>query len=108
MKATFYPSSNPSVAFAALVFLPVCWNAFGAVGLPGRVPFDRYASILNKSPFAAPTMPNRPSSFLSRDLYVASMVRAPEGDIVTLRSTTDPTFSMTIDFSHAKVIPLKK
>ena len=93
---------------AALIFLPVCWNAFGATDLPGRVPFDRYASILNNSPFAAPTMPDRLSGFLSRDLYIADMVRTPEGDTVTLRSVADPTFSMTIGFDHAKVIPLKK
>ena len=93
---------------AALAFLPACWNALGATELPGRAPFDRYTNILNNSPFAAPTMPDRRSGFLSRDFYIADMVRTPEGDRVTLRSVADPTFSMTIGFDHAKVIPLKK
>jgi hypothetical protein len=62
--------------------------------LPPRFNFDRYTAMVNHSPFAvasAVALPEATPDF-SRDLYVANAARSPEGDMVTIRSSSDQNF----------------
>jgi hypothetical protein len=62
--------------------------------LPPRFTFDRYTPMLNHSPFAIATavaLPEATPDF-SRDLYIANAARSPEGDLVTIRSSSDQNF----------------
>ena len=62
--------------------------------LPPRFNFDRYTPMLNHSPFAIATavaLPEAPPDF-ARDLYIANAARSPEGDMVTIRSSSDQIF----------------
>jgi len=62
--------------------------------LPPRFNFDRYAAMVDHSPFAVATavaLPEATSDF-SRDLYVANAARSSEGDMVTIRSSSDQNF----------------
>jgi hypothetical protein len=65
--------------------------AVSADDLPHRFNFDRYAAMLNKSPFAVATavaVPAQTPSFM-RDLYVANAARIPGEDLVTVMSSSD-------------------
>ena len=62
--------------------------------IPTRFNFERYSGMLNRSPFtiatafvAPPSAPN-----FAKDLYVANAARSPEGDMVTIASTSDRNF----------------
>lgn len=62
--------------------------------LPPRFNFDRYTGMVNHSPFAIATavaLPEATPDF-SRDLYVANAARSTEGDMVTIRSSSDQNF----------------
>jgi hypothetical protein len=62
--------------------------------LPPRFSFDRYTPMLNHSPFAIATtvaLPEATPDF-SRDLYIANAARSLEGDMVTIRSSSDQNF----------------
>ena len=73
---------------------------FGAIGgqaddvLPPRFNFDRYAAMMNHSPFAIATAVALPSATpdFARDLYVANAARSPDGDMVTIASSSDQNF----------------
>jgi len=73
---------------------------FGAIGgqaddvLPPRFNFDRYAAMMNHSPFAIATAIALPSATpdFARDLYVANAARSPDGDMVTIASSSDQNF----------------
>ena len=59
--------------------------------LPKRENFERYARMLNKSPFAVATavaVPVATPNF-ARDLYVANTARIPGEDVVTVMSSSD-------------------
>jgi hypothetical protein len=59
--------------------------------LPRRFTFDRYAAMLNKSPFAVATavaVPAQTPSFM-KDLYIANAARIPGEDLVTVMSSSD-------------------
>jgi len=62
--------------------------------LPPRFNFDRYTRMLDQSPFAIATAPALPEATpdFSRDLYVANAARSSEGDMVTIRSSSDQNF----------------
>jgi len=62
--------------------------------LPPRFNFDRYSAMVNRSPFAIATAVALPSATpdFAKDLYVANAARSPEGDMVTLASSSDPNF----------------
>ncbi len=62
--------------------------------LPPRFNFDRYSAMVNHSPFAIATAVALPSATpdFARDLYVANAARSPEGDIVTIASSSDQNF----------------
>jgi hypothetical protein len=62
--------------------------------LPPRFNFDRYTRMLDQSPFAIATaaaLPEATADF-ARDLYIANAARSPEGDMVTLMSTSEQNF----------------
>jgi len=62
--------------------------------LPPRFNFDRYTRMLDQSPFAIATaaaLPEATPNF-ARDLYVANAARSSEGDMVTIRSSSDQNF----------------
>src|SRR6266568_9442668 len=76
------------------------FTLFGAITgqaddvLPPRFNFDRYSAMVNHSPFAIATAIALPSSTpdFARDLYVANAARSPDGDLVTIASSSDQNF----------------
>jgi hypothetical protein len=62
--------------------------------LPARFNFDRYRAMVNHSPFAVATavaLPE-PTADFAKDLYIANAARSPEGDMVTIVSSSDHNF----------------
>lgn len=62
--------------------------------LPPRFNFDRYSKMIEQSPFAIATaaaLPEATPNF-AKDLYVANAAHSPEGDLVTIASTSDQNF----------------
>jgi hypothetical protein len=62
--------------------------------LPPRFNFDRYMPMVNHSPFAVATavaLPEATPDF-ARDLYIGNAARSPEGDMVTIMSSSDQNF----------------
>jgi hypothetical protein len=82
-----------------LVILPV-FTLLGAASihaddvLPPRFNFDRYSSMLKKSPFAVATAVALPATTpdFAKDLYVANAAHSPDGDLVTIGSSSDHNF----------------
>jgi hypothetical protein len=62
--------------------------------LPPRFNFDRYSAMLDHSPFAIATAAALPEATpdFAKDLYVANAARSPEGDMVTIASSSDQNF----------------
>src|SRR6266568_3541944 len=62
--------------------------------LPPRFNFDRYSAMVDKSPFAIATAGGLPEATpdFAKDLYVANAAHSPEGDLVTIASTSDQNF----------------
>src|SRR6266403_2705761 len=62
--------------------------------LPPQLNFDRYAKMVDHSPFAIATAVAAPAATpdFAKDLYVANAARSPDGDLVTLASTSDHNF----------------
>jgi hypothetical protein len=62
--------------------------------IPPRFNFDRYSAMLDRSPFAVATAVALPSATpnFAKDLYVANAARSPEGDMVTIASSSDQSF----------------
>jgi hypothetical protein len=62
--------------------------------LPPRFNFDRYRAMVDHSPFAVATavaLPEATADF-AKDLYIANAARSPDGDMVTLMSSSDQHF----------------
>jgi len=62
--------------------------------LPPRFNFNRYSAMVDHSPFAIATavaLPPATADF-AKDLYVANAARSPEGDMVTIASSSDQNF----------------
>ncbi len=60
--------------------------------VPKRPEFERYSAMAKKSPFAVATAvakPTPPLSDFGKDLYVANAAHSPDGDIVTVASSSD-------------------
>ncbi len=76
------------------------FTLFGAITgqaddvLPPRFNFDRYSAMVNRSPFAIATAIALPSATpdFAKDLYVANAARSPDGDMVTIASSSDQNF----------------
>ncbi|HEU5245603.1 MAG TPA: hypothetical protein VFU09_00790, partial [Candidatus Udaeobacter sp.] len=62
--------------------------------LPPRFNYDRYSKMVDQSPFAIATAVAAPAATpdFAKDLYVANAARSPEGDMVTLASSSDHNF----------------
>jgi hypothetical protein len=62
--------------------------------LPPHFNYDRYSKMVDRSPFAIATAVAAPEATpdFAKDLYVANAARSPEGDMVTLASTSDHNF----------------
>jgi hypothetical protein len=62
--------------------------------LPKRMNFDRYKGMLDRSPFAVATAVVAPAATpnFAKDLLVANAARSPDGDLVTIASTSDKDF----------------
>jgi hypothetical protein len=74
--------------------------ALGALGgraddvVPPRFNFDRYSAMADRSPFAVATAVAVPVATpdFAKDFYVANAARSPEGDMVTIASSSDRNF----------------
>jgi hypothetical protein len=77
---------------AALLFGVTCAQAENV--LPPLFTYDRYAKMVDNSPFAIATAVAAPAATpdFAKDLYVANAARSPDGDLVTLASTSDHNF----------------
>src|SRR5213595_1581604 len=62
--------------------------------LPPQFNFDRYSKMVEHSPFAVATEVAAPAATpdFAKDLYIANAARSPDGDMVTLASTSDHNF----------------
>src|SRR6266436_2945733 len=62
--------------------------------LPKRLNFDRYKGMLDHSPFAVASAVVAPAATpnFAKDLYIANAAKAPDGDTVTLASSSDKDF----------------
>ena len=62
--------------------------------LPPQFNFDRYSKMVDQSPFALATAVAAPAATpdFAKDLYIANAARSPDGDMVTLASTSDHNF----------------
>jgi hypothetical protein len=62
--------------------------------LPPQFNFDRYSKMVEHSPFAIATAVAPPAATpdFAKDLYIGNAARSPEGDMVTLASTSDHNF----------------
>src|SRR5437773_4830379 len=62
--------------------------------LPPQFNFDRYSKMVDKSPFAIATAVAAPAAtpHIAKDLHIANAARSPDGDMVTLASTSDHNF----------------
>src|SRR5213593_4937350 len=62
--------------------------------LPPRFAYERYSKMVDNSPFAIATAVAAPAATpdFAKDLYVANAARSPDGDMVTLASTSDHNF----------------
>jgi hypothetical protein len=62
--------------------------------LPPKYDFDRYAKMMDKSPFAVATAAAAPAATpdFAKDLYIANAARSQDGDMVTIASTSDHNF----------------
>ena len=62
--------------------------------LPPRFAYDRYSKMVDNSPFAIATAVAAPAATpdFAKDLYVANAAHSPDGDLVTIASTSDHNF----------------
>ena len=76
----------------ATLFGAICAQAEDV--LPPRFAYDRYSKMVDNSPFAIATAVAVPAATpdFAKDLYVANAARSPDGDLVTLASTSDHNF----------------
>jgi hypothetical protein len=77
---------------AAVLFGVICAQAEEV--LPPLFTYDRYSKMVKNSPFAIATAVAAPAATpdFAKDLYVANAARSPDGDLVTIASTSDHNF----------------
>ena len=81
----------------AVVLIPVLLGATYSQAedvLPPKYNFDRYAKMVDQSPFAVATAVAAPAATpdFAKDLYIANASRSQDGDMVTIASTSDHNF----------------
>ena len=72
-------------------------GAVAADDVPQPLQFARYEPMMNRSPFAVATAPAAtppPAPNFAKDWYIANAARSPEGDLVTIASSTDKNFKL--------------
>ena len=72
-------------------------GAVAAGDVPQPLQFARYEPMMNRSPFAVATAPVAtppPAPNFAKDWYIANAARSPEGDLVTVASSTDKNFKL--------------
>jgi hypothetical protein len=76
---------------ALTVWLLPIGNCFALDDIPKRPPFDHYAALMNKSPFAVATaVVNVEKANFAKDLYLANAAKLPDGgDMITVQSAVD-------------------
>src|SRR5213596_2061499 len=76
----------------AALFGVICAQAEDV--LPPLFTYDRYSKMVDHSPFAIATAVALPAATpdFAKDLYVANAARSPEGDMVTIASSSDQNF----------------
>ena len=81
-----------TLMFAAALLGVICAQAEDA--LPPRFTYNRYSKMVDNSPFAIATAVAAPAATpdFAKDLYVANAARSPDGDLVTIASTSDHNF----------------
>jgi hypothetical protein len=69
-------------------------SAGAADDLPQQLNFDRYKGMLDHSPFAVASAVVAPAATpnFAKDLYVANAAKSPDGDMVTIASSSDKEF----------------
>ncbi len=84
---------------AASTYMPIfaliaTVSARGDDDLPKRLNFDRYKGMLDHSPFAIASAVVAPAATpnFAKDLYVANAAKSPDGDMVTIASSSDREF----------------
>ena len=77
--------------FLALIGLTAfIYGSLHAEDVPKRFAFDRYAGMLNRSPFAVATeVAPQPTPNFAKDLFIANAAHTGNGDFVTISSAVD-------------------
>ena len=85
---------NTIARAAAALLLAASTNSFAADDIPKATQFARYEAMMNRSPFAVATAVAPPvvAPNFAKDLYIANAARSPDGDLVTIASSTDKNF----------------
>ena len=80
--------------YMSILALIATISVSGADDLPQRLNFDRYKGMLDHSPFAVASAVIAPASTpnFAKDLYVANAAKSPDGDMVTIASSSDREF----------------
>lgn len=83
-----------SITFAVVVLLLGAIRSQAEEVLPPHFNFERYTKMVDHSPFAVATSVAAPAATpdFAKDLYIANAARSPDGDMVTLASTSDHNF----------------
>ena len=83
-----------SITLATIIAIAGAILTRAADVLPPQYNFDRYAKMMDQSPFAVASAVAAPAATpdFAKDLYIANAARSQDGDLVTLASTTDHNF----------------
>ena len=78
----------------SILVLMLVASAVRADDIPKRFNFDRYQVMLDRSPFAVASAVAPPAAMsdFAKDLYVANAAKSPDGDMVTIASSSDKNF----------------
>lgn len=85
---------KPSITAAGLTTVFCLAGLVYADVVPPSPAFARYEAMKERSPFAVATAVAVPAATpnFAKDLYIANAARTPQGDLITLASTTDKSF----------------
>ncbi len=86
--------ARPKIAGAMALGLAFLSIAQAADDIPKVASFSRYQAMLKRSPFAVATAVAAPVAApnFAKDLYIANAAHSPDGDLVTLASSSDKNF----------------
>src|SRR3979409_2699977 len=81
-----------NLAFVLLAAVPL--RLLTADDVPKPYPFARYQAMLDHSPFAVATAVAAPAATpnFAKDLYLSSAAKSPDGDMITVISSSDKNF----------------